>query len=216
MLAGNPPVRRQAEERKMELQKILQELFDVGDPCRPRLPKLPQLQAWARPESRDVPEASWLSRLNRKWWPATGHVLQGFERKRSTCSRGCHGQSWNKTNTVTIWIPNTKIQDSSGHFGQLTSFFSQIFRPQFVYQTILSTGHKSTIWILDFSGFQMVTVIQNKGTGGIWQWNTRSWQILCSRDLKFRHVQIWNGQKDVGLQMVLISNRIWNMEALPF
>ena len=37
-----------------------------------------------------------------------------------------------------------------------------------------------------------------------------------SGDLKSWHVRISNGWKEVGLQMVLISNGVWNPEAQPF
>ena len=40
--------------------------------------------------------------------------------------------------------------------------------------------------------------------------------ITVKRHLKSRHVQILKGRKEVGLQMVWISNGIWNPEAKPF
>ena len=39
---------------------------------------------------------------------------------------------------------------------------------------------------------------------------------IHSEDLKSGHIQILSGQKEIGLQMVWISNRIWNLEARPF
>ena len=41
-------------------------------------------------------------------------------------------------------------------------------------------------------------------------------QLKYSGDLKSRHVQIWNGEKEVGLQKVQILKWIWNLEAQPF
>ena len=43
---------------------------------------------------------------------------------------------------------------------------------------------------------------------------TSVWKF--SGDLKSRYVLILNGQKEVSLQMVRISNGIWNPEAQPF
>ena len=57
------------------------------------------------------------------------------------------------------------------------------------------------------------------------QWRSQKFFLLCnllkltitySGDLKSGLVWIWNGQKEVGLQMVWISNGIWSPEAKPF